>query len=378
MSLKKSRKSLFLILLAIVIGGLFIFLLLPYLNRPYTIAVVKKSQSETASLNPTRLKAALSLAWDDYWKNTSPQRPLQLEYYIYEGDGPLESEIKRDLQEDNIIAIIGDISSSATWELASIADTLEVPHLSPIATDEAIMRDYPWTFSPRTRLKHESQAIIEIIQEILECKSLILLYTDTSGFIFRYQDFKDRILELGLEILLEIEIHPQLEDFRPIIEKIEEFPPTVPLVTFLSSGHTIDLYQQIKIQDLTHPKISSSVVMTQEMVEYLGEAGEGVYSAIVSFYLYGEEEEKSRDFSTDYVNFLGTGRVDNTALSIYESLWVLLDVIEEIGVEAQKIREGLLTYRGRPLTGYVSFDSYGLLEENNHHIVQIEDGALKY
>lgn len=374
--IKKRKNTLILLLLAILTGSLFVYSILPYLHRPYIIAVVNKSQSETASLNPTRLKAALSLSWDKYWEGSNPKRPLELRYYTYENDGPAQSRIEEQLKDDNVIAVIGDISSAATWELAAIAHYLEVVHLSPIATDEEIMIDHPWSFSPRTRLQHESEAIIAIIEEQLDCSGVIILYTDISGFLNRYQDFKERAIERGLSIFLDLEIDSQLEDFRPIIDKIQELPPTAPVVSFISSSHTIDLYQQMIIQNLPHPRISSAAVIDQEMVGYLGEAGEGVYSAIVSFHLLAEKEKKSSDFSANYIRLLGTGRVDNTALSIYESLWALLDVIEEVGVEPKKIREGLLAYQGKPLTGSISFDGFGLLEKNNHLVVQIEDGKL--
>lgn len=374
--LKKRKKALFLLALSLIFGSLLVFYVLPSFNKPYTIAVVHISQAHTASLHPTRLRAALSLAWDDYWAERKPNQKIQLKHYTYEGDGPILSEIINALEEDRVIALIGDFTSSTTKELATIANHLRVPHLSPIATDETIIEEQPWTFSPRTRLKHESEAIIGIIQDELLCSNLILLATDIAGFMNRYQDFKERALGLGLEILLDIEIDSRMEDFGAIINEIQEIPSATPIVSFISSNQTVDFYQQLSIQGLGHPRISSAAVINQEIVGYLGEAGEGVYSAIVSFFLVAEEEKKSRDFSANYMEFLGTGRVDNTAISIYESLWALLEVIEEVGVDPEKIREGLLAYRGRPLTGYVSFDTSGLLAENNHLVAQIRDGAI--
>lgn len=365
------------LLLALLFSlGILFSVILPYFNRPYIIAVVHKDQSDTVSLHPTRLRAALSIAWEDFWEDRSPPMNLQLKHYTYEGDGPLQGEIVEQLEEDRVIAFIGDFTSRTTQELASIAHTMEVPHLSPIATDEMITIEYPWTFSPRTRLKHETQTIIEIIETQLQHQQIILLVTDTVGLMNRYDDFKEQALTRGLEIVLDIKIDGEREDFSTILEKIISLPSDVPMVSFILSRQTIHLYQQMKVQDLSHPKISSANVMSQELLHYLGEASEGVYSALVSFHLLAEEDEKSRDFSRDYITSLGTGSVDNTALSIYESLWVLLDVIEEVGIEAEKIKERLLTYRGRPLTGYISFDSSGLLKENNHLIILIENGRM--
>lgn len=376
MPLVKKRKRILIILLSILaLVSLSVFLLRS-LHRPYVIAVVKKSQSETQSLNPTRLKAALSISWDDYWEEKGPRRNLELQYFTYNEEGPAHSTIEEELSEDRVIALIGDISSSTTQELAAIAHRMEIPHLSPIATDETIIEGHPWSFSPRTRLKHESQAIIEIIQNNLETHGLILLSTDMSGFKFRYNDFKERANRAGMDILLDLDIHTQQEDFSSIIEQIEKIPSHIPLVTFLSTSHTIDLYQQLKVMGLSHPKVSTAITMTQEIVPYLGEAGTGTYAPIISFYLEGEKDEKSSGFANTYGEILGTGRVDYSALSIYESLWVLLEVIEEVGQEPEKIRQGLLSYRGRPLVGYVSFNENGLLQENNHLVAQIRDGEI--
>lgn len=131
-----------------------------------------------------------------------------------EGSSVKAVEIAREMAEDeDVLAILGEIESDKTAAIAAIADCKKIPLISPTATEDGIASLSKYVFQVNSDLKIRAKKIATYAVKELGLKTFaILAPADTYGKKMS-ESFTSTVEELGGEVLLQTWYYEGTKDF---------------------------------------------------------------------------------------------------------------------------------------------------------------------
>ncbi|TVQ28654.1 MAG: amino acid ABC transporter substrate-binding protein [Spirochaetaceae bacterium] len=374
----KSRAIHFLILIVLVAGTLFVCS--PGSDEAI-ILFVSKDQSDTTSLNPTRLQTAAELARGQHLQNTGNSRTQVRHHFItYTGAEETGARLARAFIQDNpaVVALVGDINSTGTALLADIARELEVPHISFFATDESIAAGNPWSFSYRERLSHETDAIMDLIQNHVRLERPLLIVNDLQNLAPRWQAVAGALRETGRPEPDIIEVPRDRSDFTA---DIEQFTATRidfdGIISFLTAAQTEHLLQQLSRAELAVPVLLSGIVFDYENLIELAVIDLDLYSFAFAHTLGLHEgcDTFLNEFARQYRLSMGFRRIDSLGPWVFDGVMMLHECLEAHPTR-DGIRQALAGFADHRMVGHVSFDATGSLAERTFRLIRLENGGI--
>ena len=376
--LRTYGKAFHLVIIAVAVLTVLVFLIIGQADKKPTILIVTRSQSETASLNPSRLLSAAPIALSIYSAATGNPSGIRQQYLIYTGDESDGFAAARDyLESDNsVVALVGDYNSESTGNLASLAAEFQLPLLSFMATDETIFQNNPWSFSYRPKVSSEIELMIRMTRQLSPLGSVVILASEQQNLLARAEEFNSSCKQEGIEVLTYSRYQQSSYNFYEEIDQLKPLSSDFDLiVSFLGSDQLEHLLQQLMLKDFEVTTFSTGVVIHPDLLPILKGLDRSLFSFVPCHYLRSDKENKLARFNEMYRLKLGLHRIDTIGPSIFDGLWTLYEYVEQ-GKRGDSLREAIQNHDLDRHVGRVAFDQDGLSLNDVFQPVRIEAGMF--
>jgi branched-chain amino acid transport system substrate-binding protein len=255
--------------------------------------------------------------------------------------------------DPEIIAQIGDFSSSSTMAATPVYEQAKMVQISPTCSHQDWTKKGEFMFRVVATLGYEGPYNARWAVKDLGKKKLATIYINNDWGVDANKYFVQEAKKLGAEILAEEAFVPGEKDFNAIISKLKRLnPELIYLPTFYADATAI--LNQAERARFTPVVMANSSLFSQKTIELGGKAVEGVI--IPANYFSADPRPAAQRFTTEYQAAYGKEPNQFAALA-YDAAGVLVDALKAVGVESRaKVREGLLALKGyEGATGPISY-----------------------
>ena len=343
-----------------------------------------RNQSDTPSLNPTRLITGSQLAQEEHIRRLAPgQRSRYLPrmvYLTYQGEEEIGVQKAREFLKSNprVVAIVGDINSQGTRLLANLAQEFNLFHVSFFATDESIFIEHQFSFSYRERISNETNALFTIIHEHLGVTAPVFLVNDLLNLTSRWQDLSQVLVAANQTTPEVIATNRNQSDFSQELERINQLGQSIDsIVVFLSTQQHQHFLQQAAIHQVQVPIILSGVSLDPDhFLEFSGLDLE-MYSFTFRYFLdlYDNSNPTLEQFAQRYQIAMGLRRVDSLGPWIYDGMLLLLESLA-LDPTGLTLKDNFSRIHHNRLVGTVSFNAEGNLAQNTFVPIRLKQGGI--
>lgn len=255
--------------------------------------------------------------------------------------------------DPEIIAEIGDFSSSCTMAATPVYEQAKMVQISPTCSHQDWTKKGEFMFRVVATQGYEGPYNARWAVRDLGKKKLATIYINNDWGVDANKYFVQEAKKLGAEILAEEAFVPGEKDFNAIISKLKRLnPDLIYLPTFYADAAAI--LNQAERARFTPAVMANSSLFSQKTIELGGKAVEGI--AIPANYFSADPRPAAQQFTKEYQAAYGKEPNQFAALA-YDAAGLLVSALKAVGVESRaKVREGLLGLKGyEGATGPISY-----------------------
>ncbi|MGQ9857483.1 MAG: ABC transporter substrate-binding protein [Thermodesulfobacteriota bacterium] len=256
--------------------------------------------------------------------------------------------------DPEVIAEIGDFSSSCSMAAAPVYEAAKMVQLSPTTSHQDWTKKGEYMFRVVATQGFEGPYNARWAVQELKKRRIATIYINNDWGVDANKYFVAEARRLGAEILAEEAFTPGEKDFTAIITKIKRLnPELIYLPTFYADAAAI--LNQAKRLRFKAVVLANSSLFSQKTIELGGEAVEGIL--IPANYFSTDPRPASQRFTKEYRELYGSDPNQFAALA-YDAAGLLVEALKKVGVEDRaKVREGLLGIRGfEGATGPITYE----------------------
>jgi branched-chain amino acid transport system substrate-binding protein len=290
--------------------------------------------------------------------------------------GETSTIVRKFVTQDNVAAIVGDLTSSATLEGGPIAQASKIPMVSPLATNPKVTEIGDYIFRVCFIDEFQGRIMARFALEKLKLKTAAIL-TDVkqdysvglSGF------FKETFVSGAGKVVREQSYSSGDTDFRAQLTSIKAANPEVVFVPGYYPEVGIILKQARQL-GITVPFLGCEAWDSPTLLEVAGKAAEGCFFS--NQFSADDPSSVVQDFGKLYQQKFGN-RPDNFAALGYDAVRVVLDAIKRAGsTSSTAIRDALAQTENFPgVSGEITIDT----KRNASKpvvILSIKDGQIQF
>lgn len=279
---------------------------------------------------------------------------VELEIADSRGD-PKESVLiaEKFVADPEIIAEIGDFSSSSSMAAAPVYDKADMVQMSPTASHMEFTSKGENMFRVVATQGYEGPYNARWAVNDLGAKKIATIYINNDWGVDANKYFVEEAEKLGAEIVAQEAFVPGEKDFTAILSKIKRLEPDmIYLPAFYADAAAI--LNQARRMRFTPTVMANSSLFSEKTIELGGKAVEGVL--IPANYFSTDPRPAAQNFTKKY-NERYDMEPNQFAALAYDAAHLLFDALEKVGVEDRsKVREGLISLEGfEGATGSVSY-----------------------
>ena len=256
-----------------------------------------------------------------------------------------------------VMGLIGEILSNATIAAAGVADALEVPLLSPTATDDRISTIGPNIFQLNPSLSWQGPAVAQYAVKARGFKTLAMIYPDEGLWESVAQAFAKEAGKLGAKLVYSQSYVPGTTDFKEQIDKLRLvkvdalFLPASPSDIVMIAPQLA--YNQVKLQLLGPESWGDPKVSAQGDVYVEG----AIFATLSSG---SEMAQAAAAFGERFKKRYGKPPSKQAAQG-YDAAAVMIAALQKNPASRQELRGYLETgdFSGIKLSGQGSFGRFG-------------------
>src|SRR5246127_3097397 len=270
--------------------------------------------------------------------------------------GQTSTIVRKFVTQDKVVAIIGDLTSSATLEGGPIAQTAKIPMVSPLATNPRVTEIGDYIFRCCFIDEFQGRIMARFALEYLKSKKAAIL-TDIkqdysvglSGF------FKETFASGAGTVVREQSYSSGDNDFRAQLTSIKAAGPEVVFVPGYYPEVGIILKQTRQL-GLTVPFLGCEAWDSPTLLQVAGKAADGCYFS--NQFSADDPSRVVQDFDKIYQEKFGI-LPDNFAALGYDAARVVLDAIKRAGsTDSAAIRDALAQTKDFPgVSGDITIDA---------------------
>ncbi|RPI81857.1 MAG: ABC transporter substrate-binding protein [Chloroflexi bacterium] len=285
----------------------------------------------------------------------------QIEFYNYDDKGDqLEAVnvVKRLIQEDKVVAIIGSNSSGRNIAVAPIAEENKVPVIATYATnpkvtvpEEGVLNEY--TFRVCFTDPYQGAVMANFAYTDLKATKAAVLYEISSDYSVGVRDyFKQTWADLGGELVADEAFKTGDVEFRAQLTKIKDAAPDVIIMPFLYKEVALAT-KQARDLGITATFIGGDGWPSSELITMAGPSVEGSYLTDHT----NINLPNVQDWRNEYKERFGKDFEVN-AIMAHDAILVLKTAIEKAGsADPTAIKEALESMDAvEGLTGTIKID----------------------
>ncbi len=289
---------------------------------------------------------------------------------------------KKLISKDEVLAIIGPSRSGTTMAVIPIVEEAEVPLISCAAAEAIVVPVKRWVFKTPQK---DSDAAIRIYEYMKEQgMSKIAIITGTTGFGDQgRQQLKKFAPEFDITIIVDETYGPEDTDMTAQLTKIKASEAEAVVNWSIVAGQVI-VAKNMQQLGMEIPLFQSHGFGNVKYAQTAGEAGEGIIFPCgrllaVDSLLEGHpqkevltryKEEYEAKYNEDVSTFGGHA---------WDALYLVIEALEEVGPDREKIRDYIENRKGFVGTGGVfnfSPEDHSGLDKYAFEMLTVKDGKF--
>ncbi len=251
--------------------------------------------------------------------------------------------------DSKMMAVIGHLCSSATLAGMPIYVRNGMPVISPTSTNPTIGQvGKGWFFRNCYTDDFQGKYLAsQVVRELLGVKKVAVFYENNDYAIGLKDSFIEGAEAAGIEVVGTEAYVAKTTDFTPQLTKLlRDKPGAIFLCGYHPEGALIA--GQARKLGFDGPLFGADGLDNEDYIKIGGEAADNTYMTVP--FLASAAGPEAQEFAKTYKE--ETGReVDWMSANAYDCLGILAHVIEKVGADREKIREGLAAINS-PEKGY--------------------------
>ena len=308
----------------------------------------------------------------------SAKGDIKIELVVKDSKGdPKESaDLARQFGDDqSIMAIVGDFTSSCCMADAPIIDAAGIVLLSPTASHPDYAKMSKFAFSAMGRQDGEAPFFSTyLLKKYAQAKNIGLIWVNSDWGKAAHDNLAAQAVKDGLNIVADVNYISGETDFSSNIAKLRRANPDH--IVILDQGAVPAIINQIAQAGWTNVKITTLGPGTSEQILKLcGSNAEGLLLTTPFFF----DENNARDMAWSSTFYKAAGFYPTVHAAVaYDCVYLIKTSIQNSGdkVTRDSIRENLQNYKGfSGLTGPIVFNPAGDIFRK-YLIVQVKNGKF--
>jgi branched-chain amino acid transport system substrate-binding protein len=248
------------------------------------------------------------------------------------------------ISQNNVIAVLGEVASSASIAAAPICQANKVPMITPSSTNPEVTKKGDYIFRICFTDDYQGHSLGEYVAKTLGVKRAAILTdvkSDYSQGLGHF--FEERFTALGGQIVAKASYANGDSDFKSQLTSVKAANPEVLFVP----GYYTDIGQiatQSKDLGMNQPLVGGDGWESPKLIEIGGKSLEGSYYS--NHYFYGDPAPIVRDFVQKYKDRYGA-TPDALAALGYDDARVLGDALKRsAGKGGKDLRDAIAATKG--------------------------------
>jgi branched-chain amino acid transport system substrate-binding protein len=306
-------------------------------------------------------------------------KPLEL---VYEDNRSMQGEsatiAKKLITRDRVVALLGEVASGRSLEVAPIAQQYKVPMISPSSTNPQVTRTSEYVFRVCFTDPFQGRLLANFARNSLKAQKVAILSDVSQAYsVGLAQYFREPWLAGGGTIVADEKYTGGEKDFRAQLTTIKAANPDAILVP----GYYTDvglIVAQARQLGINVPLFGGDGWEAPELIQIAGaQALEGTYYS--THFSPESTDPRVQQFVEAYKAEYGGQVPDAMAALGYDSVQVLADAIRRAGTtEAAALREAIAATRDFPgVTGVTTLDE-NRDASKSAVIITVKNGRFQY
>lgn len=297
---------------------------------------------------------------------------LELECQDSAADAKTSSDIfTRYAEDDSIMAVIGDFTSSCCKANAPLADEYGLVQISPTASDPsyASMSDYCFTvmYNQSTAAPWTAESVVGHFLGKTECA---VMYLNTDWGVSTNDYLLQGLEDAGIELLGDESYAENETDFSSVIAKLKATGADT--VVILDQGNVPNIVNQIRDTGWDCQLVALGPGASDQLLDLCGDNANGLVIPCPSYIT--ADNPTTADFYEKFYEKNQCAPTDH-ALCAYTCVQVLAEAIKSIDGEVTReaIKDALKNVSYDGMAGHTEFNEDGGVNRDLL-IIQVEDG----
>jgi branched-chain amino acid transport system substrate-binding protein len=285
-------------------------------------------------------------------------------------------------KKERVVAMLGPVTSTRALAAAPIAESAEIPLISPAATSPILTQRKDYIFRVCFIDPFQGQVAARYaFHNLNKRKAAVLIDVSQDYAVGLAAFFMREFKKLGGKIVAQVKCNTGDQDFSAQLGAIKSSGAEI---LYLPNYYTEDalVARQAKELGLDIPLLSGDGAQAPELIKIGGPAVDG-FSFTAHFHPAGAQNVLGRDFMARYQEMKKAGQVKEDLASFHvlgaDAYFVLLDAIKRAGsLEGEKIKQALETtnnFKGASGTFSIGEDGNAV---KSAVILTVKDGAFEY
>lgn len=259
------------------------------------------------------------------------------------------------LYDQGVWAVVGSIDGNNSHVALRVVLKLELPMVNTTSTDPTLTEtNIPWMIRNISDDRQNAYAMAMHIYEKEGLENVAILRANDRYGRLGVKIFLESAIRLGHPVRIHMNYVPGANDIEPQLEKIRDSNSEAVLI-WGNDDDAATIVNRMRELGMDHKVFGSDRLVTERFLELTGDNADG----IVTTYPYNPNSEDSfyLRFVEDYKNRFGENP-DQFAAHTYDGMKMLIESIEETGLNRVRIRDELTsirTYHG--VTGDIILDT---------------------
>ncbi len=278
--------------------------------------------------------------------------------------------------KDGVVAMLGEVASGRSNEVAPICQQNKIPMISPASTNPNVTQKGDYIFRVCFTDMVQGRVLSNFAQNVLKAKK-VAIFTDAksdySKGLTKY--FKDNFVKSG-EVNVELNYNSKDKDFKGQLTTIKGSNPDAIFVPGYYTDVAV-LCIQAKELGITVPIFGGDGWESDDLIKLGKDAVEGMYFS--THYSPEVGSAQSKEFVENYKKRFGGKLPDAMGALGYDSAMVLADAIKRAGgTDGEKVKMALAATKDFPgVTGNITINASRDVDKAMV-ILQVKNGAFKY
>lgn len=300
-------------------------------------------------------------------------KTLELVFQDSKGDAKESSDLCRQyVDNEDIVAVLGDFTSTACMADAPIVKEVEMAILSPTASNPAFTEMNDCTFGIIGKQDADSRYYAHyVLQEYAGVDNVGIIYIESDWGNAAMSNFVDEAGKIGLNIVEMASFVQDEKDFSSIITKMKAANPDH--IAIMDQGATSQIINQIRTSGWDVSLSTNGPGTSQQLIDLCGENCEGLL--LTTPFFFDPENEKEMAWRAEFTERAGFAPTVHS-VNAYDCALLISEAIRQCGddITRENVRDKLaaIDFSGG-LTGQIKFDETGSLDRR-YIICEIVDG----